>query len=83
MRAGIQASVRCHPASDGRRPYSTRHHRKVNPNASLNTIGDITHALTPFMGVAMGRLLFSLGVLGAAMISSVVVSLAAAWGLVR
>jgi Mn2+/Fe2+ NRAMP family transporter len=53
---------------------------KVNPNASLNTIGDITHALTPFMGVAMGRLLFSLGVLGAAMISSVVVSLAAAWG---
>ncbi len=53
---------------------------KVNPNASLNTIGDITHALTPFVGVAMGRLLFSLGVLGAAMISSVVVSLAAAWG---
>ncbi|MHB8388427.1 MAG: NRAMP family divalent metal transporter, partial [Acidobacteriaceae bacterium] len=53
---------------------------KVNPSASLNTIGDIAHALTPFMGVAMGRLLFSLGVLGAAMISSVVVSLAAAWG---
>ena len=53
---------------------------KVNPYASLNTIGDITHSLTPFMGVTMGRLLFSLGVLGAAMIASVVVSLAAAWG---
>jgi Mn2+/Fe2+ NRAMP family transporter len=53
---------------------------KVNPNATLNTIGNITHALTPFVGLAMGRLLFSLGVLGAAMISSVVVSLAAAWG---
>ena len=53
---------------------------KVNPSASLNTIGDVTHALTPFMGMAMGRLLFSLGVLGAAMIASVVVSLAAAWG---
>ncbi len=53
---------------------------KVDPNTSLKTIGDIAHALTPFMGVAMGRLLFSLGVLGAAMISSVVVSLAAAWG---
>ncbi|MEO6966754.1 MAG: divalent metal cation transporter [Acidobacteriaceae bacterium] len=53
---------------------------KVNPNASLNTIEQITDALTPFMGVTMGRLLFSLGVLGAAMISSVVVSLAAAWG---
>ncbi|MEO6922659.1 MAG: divalent metal cation transporter, partial [Bryocella sp.] len=53
---------------------------KVNPNTSLNTIGDIVHALTPFMGSTMGRMLFSLGVLGAAMISSVVVSLAAAWG---
>lgn len=53
---------------------------KSNPDSSLNTIGDITHALTPVMGVTMGRLLFSLGVLGSAMIAAVVVSLAAAWG---
>ena len=53
---------------------------KTNSSVSLNSIEDFAHMLTPVMGVMVGRLLFSLGILGAAMIASVVVSLAAAWG---
>jgi len=48
---------------------------------ALNTIGQISHALTPVLGDALGRFAFSLGVLGAAMVAAIVVSLAAAWGL--
>ncbi len=53
---------------------------KTNSSVSLNSIEDFAHMLTPVMGVTVGRLLFSLGILGAALIASVVVSLAAAWG---
>ena len=52
-----------------------------NPNASLDTVGDITAALTPYLGVAMGKLVFGAGVLGAGMVAAIVVSLALAWGL--
>jgi Mn2+/Fe2+ NRAMP family transporter len=51
------------------------------PNTSLNSVGDITAALTPYLGSAMGRLLFSIGVLGAGLVASIVASLALAWGL--
>jgi Mn2+/Fe2+ NRAMP family transporter len=51
------------------------------PGASLASVGDISQALIPFLGPAMGKLVFGLGVLGAAMVAAIVVSLAFAWGL--
>jgi Mn2+/Fe2+ NRAMP family transporter len=51
-----------------------------SPNASLNTVGQISEALTPYLGDRLGRIIFGLGILGAAMVASIVVSLAAAWG---
>ena len=53
---------------------------KANPHASLNTIGDVANALVPFLGPDIGRLVFGLGTIGAAMVAAVVVSLASAWG---
>jgi NRAMP (natural resistance-associated macrophage protein)-like metal ion transporter len=52
-----------------------------NPHASLNSVGDMSQALTPFLGTAMGNLVFGLGVLGAGMVAAIVCSLAFAWGL--
>jgi len=51
------------------------------PNTVLNTVGDISHAITPYLGVGLGRAVFSAGILGAALVASIVVSLAFAWGL--
>ena len=48
---------------------------------SLDSIGDISRALTPLLGEATGRLVFSVGVVGAAMAAAIVCSLACAWGL--
>lgn len=48
--------------------------------APLNTVGQIAQALTPSLGENLGRTLFGLGILGAAMVSAIVVALAAAWG---
>jgi Mn2+/Fe2+ NRAMP family transporter len=53
---------------------------RTHAHASLNTIGDIANALTPFLGPSVGRLVFGVGTVGAAMIAAIVVSLAAAWG---
>jgi Mn2+/Fe2+ NRAMP family transporter len=53
---------------------------KSNSAASLHTVGEMSDALTPFMGPAIGRLVFSLGILGAGMVAAIVVSLASAWG---
>ncbi len=49
-------------------------------HASLNTIGDITKALVPVLGPDIGRFVFGLGTIGAAMVAAIVVSLASAWG---
>lgn len=51
------------------------------PKPSLNTVGQISHALTPVLGYSLGRIAFAMGVLGAAMVAAIVVSLASAWGL--
>ncbi len=51
------------------------------PDASLTTVGEMSEALTPFMGSVAGKLVFSVGVLGAAMVAAIVCSLAFAWGL--
>ena len=49
--------------------------------ASLASVGQISEALTPHLGVALGRLVFSLGVLGASIVAAIVCSLALAWAL--
>lgn len=49
-------------------------------HAPLNTVGQIADALVPVLGPTLGRTLFGLGILGAAMVAAIVVSLAAAWG---
>jgi Mn2+/Fe2+ NRAMP family transporter len=46
----------------------------------LNTVGDMSVALTTFLGGTAGRLVFSVGILGSAMVAAVVSSLALAWG---
>jgi Mn2+/Fe2+ NRAMP family transporter len=54
---------------------------KTNPGAPLNDVHDIANALTPFLGSTVGKLLFAIGMTGAALIAAIVVSLTAAWGL--
>jgi Mn2+/Fe2+ NRAMP family transporter len=49
--------------------------------ASLASVGQISEALTPHLGLALGRLVFSLGVLGASIVAAIVCSLALAWAL--
>ncbi len=51
------------------------------PQASLGTVGEMSEALTPFLGHDVGRLVFGLGVLGAGLVAAIVSSLALAWGL--
>jgi Mn2+/Fe2+ NRAMP family transporter len=52
----------------------------TDPDASLNGIGDIANALTPFLGRTTAVTFFGLGMVGAAMIAPLVVTLAGAWG---
>ena len=52
-----------------------------NIPATLSSVGEISEALTPHLGVAAGRLVFSLGVLGASIVAAIVCSLALAWAL--
>jgi Mn2+/Fe2+ NRAMP family transporter len=54
---------------------------RVNPDAPLHTVQQISAALTPFLGGGTGRLVFALGMSGAALVAAIVVSLAAAWGI--
>ncbi|HEY1858118.1 NRAMP family divalent metal transporter [Acidocella sp.] len=51
------------------------------PQASLSTVGQMSQAMTPYLGPQMGKLIFGLGVLGAGMVAAIVASLALAWGL--
>ncbi len=53
---------------------------RTTPDATLNTVGDISHAITPFLGDGVGKFVFSAGILGAGLVASIVVSLASAWG---
>jgi Mn2+/Fe2+ NRAMP family transporter len=52
-----------------------------SPNTSLNSVGDMAQALTPFLGSATGNAVFGAGVIGAGMVAAIVASLAFAWGL--
>ena len=46
----------------------------------LDTVGDLAGALVPYLGEGGGKLVFSLGILGAGMVAAIVVTLALAWG---
>ena len=48
---------------------------------SLNTVGDISGAITPFLGATWGHLVFGVGIIGAGMVAAIVASLALAWGI--
>ncbi len=51
----------------------------AKPN--LSTVGDLSAALTPYLGVGMGKLVFGMGIIGAGLVAAIVSSLALAWGL--
>ena len=51
-----------------------------NPQASLTTVGELSGALTPFLGEGFGRLVFSAGILGGGMVAAIVATLALSWG---
>jgi Mn2+/Fe2+ NRAMP family transporter len=53
---------------------------RVNPNAPLDSVQQIADAVTPLMGGIGGKVLFAIGITSAALIASIVVSMAAAWG---
>jgi Mn2+/Fe2+ NRAMP family transporter len=48
---------------------------------SLTSVGDLSSALTPYLGVGAGRMVFGLGIVGAGLVAAIVASLALAWGL--
>ena len=52
-----------------------------HPGAALNTVGQMSLALRPFLGVIGARVLLGLAVLGAALVAALVASLAGAWGI--
>lgn len=53
---------------------------RLDTHASLESVGDITRVLVPVLGADIGRVVFGLGTIGAAMVAAIVVSLASAWG---
>jgi len=52
----------------------------VGTNASLGDVQSIAHAIIPFLGDTVGRLVFAAGMTGAAVVATIVVCLTAAWG---
>ncbi|MCA7119940.1 MAG: divalent metal cation transporter [Acidibrevibacterium sp.] len=53
---------------------------RLDPHAKLDTVQELSRAITPYLGEAWGRLVFSIGILGAGMVAAIVASLAGAWG---
>jgi len=47
--------------------------------SSLESVGQISEALTPLLGGTIGRVVFGVGVVGAAMVAAIVCSLAFVW----
>jgi Mn2+/Fe2+ NRAMP family transporter len=50
-----------------------------NSNASLDAVQQIADALISFLGSFRGKMIFALGMLGAAWVATIIVSLTAAW----
>ena len=53
---------------------------KAGTKLRLDTVGDMSGAITPFLGVTWGHLVFGIGTVGAGMVAAIVASLALAWG---
>ncbi len=53
---------------------------RTNPHAPLDTVQQIANALTPSLGEDTGHILFALGMTGASIVATIVVSLTAARG---
>ena len=51
---------------------------KAGTHAALDTVQQIAKAITPFLGETTGKLLFALGMIGAALVATIVVTLTAA-----
>jgi Mn2+/Fe2+ NRAMP family transporter len=51
---------------------------KAGTNVALDTVQQIAKAITPFLGETTGKLLFGLGMTGAALVATIVVTLTAA-----
>ena len=51
---------------------------RAHSHASLDTVQQIAQAITPFLGERTGRLLFGMGMSGAALVATIVVTLTAA-----
>lgn len=47
--------------------------------AALDSVGQISEAMTPLLGETLGRLVFGMGVVGAAIVAAIVCSLALLW----
>ncbi len=56
-------------------------HEGPDGGVALQTVGEISRSLTPYLGHVGGTVLFGLGMLGAALVAAIVASLAGAWGL--
>lgn len=54
---------------------------RAHSGQPLRTVGQIAGALGPFLGAGAARIIFGLGMLGAALVAALVASLAGAWGL--
>jgi Mn2+/Fe2+ NRAMP family transporter len=54
---------------------------KNNPGVALESIEQISQAITPYLGDNIGHILFSLGMLGASLIATIVVLLTATWSI--
>jgi Mn2+/Fe2+ NRAMP family transporter len=52
-----------------------------HPGAVLDTVGEMSAALRPFLGSTGGKVLLGTAMLGAALVAALVASLAGAWGL--
>lgn len=52
----------------------------VGRGAALNSVGEIANALTPVLGRDRALVFFGLGLIGAAFVAALVVTLSAAWG---
>ena len=53
---------------------------RTESGKSLSSVGEMSQALTPFLGDGVGKAVFSAGVLGAGMVAAIVATLALAWG---
>jgi Mn2+/Fe2+ NRAMP family transporter len=54
---------------------------RTGNHAPLTDVPQIARAITPFLGELTGRIVFALGMSGAALVATIVVCLTAAWGI--